>query len=148
MDHRMGYEEWHRNFLEFWIRIERLSNAERERHANTFQGEKYLELHSLFAFTLHQIRELSTFDTIERCLEETIMSHGDDTIIILLGNELAYFNRFVAPEPPENREETNEQASAATTIKDSIEKLVRLPDWLKDRMGIVNELLSLLRAGA
>jgi len=38
--------------------------------------------------------------------------------------------------------------STGKSIKDSVEKLVKLPKWLKKLLGVLNELLSIVQGGA
>ena len=67
------------------------------------------------------------------------MSKDKDVVTYLL-HELNFFNAA-----HEAGRDAEDEADDGDTIKTSIEKIFEIPDWLKKRLKILNEILKILR---
>jgi hypothetical protein len=74
----------------------------------------------------------------------------DDARIVddYLAREMKYFNEIAEANIAEGEDAHPEgPLEAGQTVKESIEELVHLPEWVKKILKILNELLSLIRGG-
>ena len=76
-----------------------------------------------------------------------ILPQTDTKYIKYLIQEMDIYNEIVQGENQNafNVRKIDTGLEAGKTIKDSIEKLIKLPSWLKKSLNIVNELLSIIK---
>jgi hypothetical protein len=78
---------------------------------------------------------------VETTVTSARLTDDDKKLVDYLTREMHMWVAILAGSRDGNRRSA---IRAGKTVKDSIEKLLELPKWLKDRLEILNELLSLV----
>lgn len=97
---------------------------------------------------LNQLRSNEVKDILKKEKSKLREENKGDKIVSWIEKELKIFNSSVDDDFSNRLEDSKHidtRISQSKTIKDSIEKLFKLPGWLKKILDVLNELLSLIK---
>ena len=141
-------------FIKEWNKFIQNLNIVCEKKISERDDSKFKELESIVTDVINEISSERAQTTIQQATEDRALSHDDKVAIGFLVCEMKFFNGFFQEGQQGYGKssivlslKTDEALGAGKTIKDSVEKVIKLPQWLKKLLSVLNELLSLIRGG-
>lgn len=126
-------------FLEAWqLFVKNLQDVAQRELVRRNSQAGYSELGELLEKVIADILGNQGLAQMQAAVEREMSE--DEVVVKYLQHELNFFN--VAHEAGRDAED---EADDGDTIKTSIEKIFEIPDWLKKRLKILNEILKILR---
>jgi hypothetical protein len=132
----------------FLDNIQRLSEKKLDLEQSLFPKENRGNILSLLQEVLNQLRTEEVKGIIKDQHSELRREQNGDKISDWLEREIKIFNSCVDKDFSGRHKDpklVDNRLSQGKTIKDSIDKLLKLPGWLKKILDILNELLSLIK---
>ena len=115
-----------------------------ERKVKEKGDRNYLPLLELLGQVITDIKSDQGQNEISSVIAE--LSEEDEKIATYLIQEMSFFNNLVRnTNGGSDSDGLDKSIGAGQTIKDSIEGLFKIPEWLKKILKVLNELLSIVK---
>jgi len=132
----------------FLNNIKRVCEKKLDLEKYLFPKENKDRILNLLDEVLTQLRTDEVEDLLKKEKAKLREEKNGDKIVSWLEKEIDIFNNSVDDDfsgPLEDPKHVDIRIGQGKTIKDSIDKLFKLPGWLKKILDVLNELLSLIK---